>query len=131
MLRASADYSGREASGVGPVLAVWLPAATVRMALRAESGGCGRGDSGVPVAAMEHPGRSRFEVRRRLRAQQALLQGSDWSRSVAAVRARELAAASMEAAALELRRGGAGDERMRALVERALRRLRLVVHLES
>lgn len=80
---------------------------------------------------MEHPGRFRFEARRRLRAQQALLRGSGWSRPAAAFRARELAAASMEAAALELRRGGAGDERMRALVERALRRLRLVVHLES
>lgn len=61
----------------------------------------------------------------------ALLRGSGWRRTLAAERARELAAASLETAAREVRRGRLHDERTRAFVERAIRRLDLVADLES
>ena len=59
----------------------------------------------------------------------ALLRGFRWRRADAAARARELAAAALEAAALEVREKR--DDRVRAAVERAVRRLGLVADLRD
>ena len=69
-----------------------------------------------------------FDVRRRRRAMLALLRAFRWEPLEA--RARELAAGALEAA-LEVRAGRLRDARTRALVERAVRRLGLVAHLEE
>ncbi len=86
----------------------------------------------MEVVAREvmHPGGS-FEVRRRRRAMLALLRGFRWDRPAAAARARELAAEALESAGAQVRRGRESDDRARALVERAVRRLGLVAHLED
>ena len=67
---------------------------------------------------------------RRRRVYQAALRGAGWDRIVAAERVRQAAAGALEGAAVALRHG-AGDDRVRALVDRALRRLSLVADLET
>ena len=79
---------------------------------------------------MEHS-RPPSQVRRQGRLLVALLKRFRWNRETAAARARELAAEALEAAALEVRAGQSRDDRTRALVGRALRRLGLVADLES
>ena len=68
--------------------------------------------------SMMHPGAT-WPVRRRQRILLALLRGFRWSRPMAARRARELAASALQAAAVEVLR----EQRDRALIDRALRRL--------
>ena len=77
---------------------------------------------------MMHPGLLP-EMRRRRRAMLALLRGFRWQRPPAAARARELAAEALEVAAVEVR--ARRDDRVRAAIERAVRRLALVVDLED
>ena len=77
---------------------------------------------------MRHPGPG-AGVRRRRRVFLAVLQGAAWNRAVAAAPVRDLAAGALEAAGAEVRRGRNG--RVRALVDRAVRRLTLVADLEA
>jgi len=68
------------------------------------------------------------EASRRHRVCLAALRGAGWNRAAAEMRVRLAAAAALEGAALEVRHG-ARDDRVRALVDRALRRLSLVADL--
>lgn len=77
---------------------------------------------------MMHPGPA-ADVRRRRRLLAAALQGAGWNRDAAAGRVRALAASALEAAGVAVRRGK--DGRVRALVDRAVRRLTLVADLEA
>ena len=77
---------------------------------------------------MKHPGLA-TDVRRRRRCYVRALQGAAWNRDVAAERVRDLAASALEAAGVEVRQGK--DGRVRALVDRAVRRLTLVADLEA
>ncbi len=77
---------------------------------------------------MQHSGRAAAVWRRR-RLFVAVLTRAGWKRDAAAAGVRELAAVALESAAGELRRGR--DGRVRALVDRALRRLGLLADLES
>jgi len=70
------------------------------------------------------------EVSRRQRVYRAALRGAAWNRAAAAMRVRSAAAAALERAAVEALHG-ARDDRVRALVDRALRRLSLVADLEA
>ena len=54
--------------------------------------------------------------------------GAGWNRAAAEMRVRLAAAGALEGAAAEVRHG-ARDDRVRALVDRALRRLSLVADL--
>ena len=67
-------------------------------------------------------------MRRRRRVCLAVLRGAAWNRAAAEMYARLAAAAALERAAAEVRHG-ARDNRVRALVDRALRRLSLVADL--
>lgn len=69
-----------------------------------------------------------LEVSRRQRVCLAVLRGARWSRAAAEMRVRLAAAAVLEGAAAEMRHG-ARDDRVRALLDRALRRLSLVADL--
>ena len=77
---------------------------------------------------MMHPGLA-TDVRRRRRLLRVALQGASWNRDAAAERVRALAARALETAGVEVRRGK--DGRVRALVDRAVRRLTLVADLEA
>ena len=77
---------------------------------------------------MMHPGPV-ADVGRRRRVFLAALQGAGWNRDTASARVRTLAADALEAAGVEVRRGR--DDRVRALVDRAVRRLTLVAELEA
>ena len=77
---------------------------------------------------MMHPGPP-ADVRRRRRLLGAALQGAGWNRDATAERVRALAASALEAAGVAVRRGK--DGRVRALVDRAVRRLTLVADLEA
>lgn len=78
---------------------------------------------------MVHPGLSvDFRARRRLVA--AALRGTAGNRNVAALHARTLAADALEEAAGLLRERGR-DGRVRALVNRAIRRAGLAADLED
>ena len=68
------------------------------------------------------------DIRRRRRVCLAVLRGAAWNRAAAEMNARLAAAAALEGAAAEVRHG-ARDDRVRALVDRALRRLSLVADL--
>ena len=81
-----------------------------------------------PKADLLHPETPHAFGRRR-RVYQAALRGAGWNRVVAAERVRQAAAAALEGAAAAIRH--AGDDRVRALVDRALRRLSLVADLET
>ena len=61
---------------------------------------------------------------------EAALRHAGWNRAAAATAAPLAAAAALEGAAAALRED-AGDNRIRALVDRALRRPRLVADLEA
>lgn len=78
---------------------------------------------------MIHPGPAR-RLQRRARLILAMLKGAEWNRAVAAARVRDMAAVALEEAASALR-NAADDNRVRALVDRALRRLSLVADLED
>lgn len=69
-----------------------------------------------------------LEVSRRQRVCLAVLRGAGWNRAAAEMRVRLAAAAALEGAAAEVRHG-ARDDRVRALLDRALRRLSLVADL--
>ena len=79
---------------------------------------------------MRHPGLS-VDVRRRQRVRLAALRGAGWNRATAAARVRVQAIDALAGAAAALRRDRAEDELVRALVERALRRLSLAADLED
>ena len=68
------------------------------------------------------------ETSRRHRVCLAALRGAGWNRAAAEMRVRLAAAAALEDAAAEVRHG-ARDDRVRALVDRVLRRLSLVADL--
>ena len=68
------------------------------------------------------------EAGRRQRVYRAALRGAAWNRAAAEMRVRLAAAAALEGAAAAVRHG-ARDDRVRALVDRALRRLSLVADL--
>ena len=70
------------------------------------------------------------DVRRRRRIYLAALRGAGWNRAAAQMRVRSAATAALESAAAEVRHG-AHDDRVRALVDRAIRRLSLVADLEA
>ena len=78
---------------------------------------------------MQHPGLGVLEGRRRRRLCLALLRGMRWNRPLAETQARALAAEALEAAAVEVL--AHRDNRARALVDRAVRRLRIVADLEG
>ena len=65
------------------------------------------------------------DISRRRRVRLTVLRGAAWNRAAAEMRARLASAAALEGAAAEVRHG-ARDDRVRALVDRALRRLSLV-----
>ena len=71
-----------------------------------------------------------LEAGRRQRVLRAALRKAAWNRAAAEVRVRLAAAAALEGAAAAVRHG-ARDDRVRALVDRALRRLSLVADLEA
>ena len=77
---------------------------------------------------MMHPGPA-ADVRRRRRLLGAALQGVAWNRDAAVERVPALAASALEAAGGAARQGK--DGRVRALVDRAVRRLTLVADLEA
>ena len=70
------------------------------------------------------------DLHRRHRVCLAALRGGGWNRAAAEATVRLAAAGALEGAAAALRQG-AGDDRVRALVDRALRRLSLVADLET
>ena len=105
-MRASVDYLGADAHSL---LGSW----------RAE--GFRRRDLLTPWSRSLH---------RRHRVCLAALRGAGWNRSAAEATVRLAAAGALEGAAAALRQG-AGDDRVRALVDRALRRLSLVADLET
>ena len=67
---------------------------------------------------------------RRRRIYLATLRGAGWNRAAAQMRVRLAAAAALEGAAAAVRHG-AHDDRVRASVGRAIRRLSLVADLEA
>lgn len=70
------------------------------------------------------------DLHRRHRVCLAALRGAGWDRAAAEAGVRVAAAAALERAAAALRQG-AEDDRVRALVDRALRRLSLAADLET
>lgn len=77
---------------------------------------------------MEHPGLTEDGGRRR-RLLVAVMKGAGWNRRIAEARTRALAAEALQTAAGEVLAGR--DGRVRALVDRAVRRLGLVADLEE
>lgn len=77
---------------------------------------------------MEHPGLAP-DGRRRQRLLVAVMKGAGWNRRTAETQMRTLAAEALQVAAGEVL--ASRDNRVRALVERAVRRLRLVADLEE
>jgi len=77
---------------------------------------------------MEHPGLTAYGGRQR-RLLVAVMKGAGWNRRVAEARTRALAADALRTAAGEVLAGR--DGRVRALVDRAVRRLGLVADLEE
>ena len=69
------------------------------------------------------------EASRRQRVYRAALRGAAWNRAAAEMRVRLAAAAALEGAAAV--RHGARDDRVRARVDRAVRRLSLVADLAA
>ena len=76
------------------------------------------------------PAESFRELYRRHRVCLAALRGAGWDRAAAEAGVRQAAAVALEGAAAALRQD-AGDDRVRALVDRALRRLSLAADLET
>ena len=70
-----------------------------------------------------------LDGRRRRRLCLALLPGMQWNRPLAETQARTLAAEALQAAAVEV--PAHRDNRVRALVDPALRRLSIVADLEA